>query len=164
MRRSTTTRRATLVARLLTRGVMAAVITDPRDMVYLIGYPGTTPLGPNPFAGGCSAALVLTTADDCVLVVGRPDPWMIDLDAGPVEVRPFDTFSDLTPLRPRGRFGVAVAEALAGASLVSSARIGYDAASLPALALEAIETRFSANPAGRYRRRRRGRSDAEISR
>ena len=107
-------RRATLVDRLLRRGVGAAVITDPRDLLYLIGYPGTTALGPNPFAGGCSAALVLSSAGEAVLVVGLPDPWMIDLDAGAIEVRPFNTFSDLTPLRPRGRFGIAVAETLAG--------------------------------------------------
>lgn len=132
-------RRGILVDRLLRRRVSAAIITDPRDLLYLIGYPGTTPLGPNPFAGGCSSALLLTSEGHAVLVAGLPDPWMIDLDAGPVEVTAFETFGDLSPLRPRARFGRAVADALAGLGVGPAATVGYEAGSLPALALELLE-------------------------
>jgi Xaa-Pro dipeptidase len=132
-------RRAMLVDRLLERGVTAAVITDPRDLVYLIGYSGTTPLGPNPFAGGCSSALVLTP-QGAALVVGLPDSWLIDLDAGAVELRTFDTFGDLTPLRPRRRFGQAVAGALTALGTAAEATVGYEAGNLPVLAFELLET------------------------
>ena len=131
-------RRAMLLDRLLERGVAAAVITDPRDLLYLIGYSGTTPLGPNPFAGGCSSALVLTS-EGARLVVGLPDSWMIHLDAGRVEVTPFQTFGDLTPLRPRRRFGQAVADALTALGVGSDVTVGFEAGSLPVLALELLE-------------------------
>jgi Xaa-Pro aminopeptidase len=131
-------RRAMLLDRLLERQVTAAVITDPRDLVYLTGYSGTTPLGPNPFAGGCSSALVVTS-DGARLVVGLPDSWMIELDAGRVEVTPFDTFGDLTPLRPRRRFGQAVADALTRLGVGPGATVGFEAGSLPVLALELLE-------------------------
>jgi Xaa-Pro dipeptidase len=132
-------RRAVLLDGLREQGVTAAVVTDPRDLTYLIGYSGTTPLGPNPFAGLCSSALVVTS-QGAALVVGLPDSWMIDLDAGPVEVRPFETFGDLTPLRPRRRFGQAVADALTALGTGAGATVGYDAGSLPVLALRQIET------------------------
>jgi Xaa-Pro aminopeptidase len=132
-------RRAMLLDRLREREITAAVVTDPRDLMYLIGYSGTTPLGPNPFAGGCSSALVVTS-EGAALVVGLPDPWMIELDAGRIEVRPFDTFGDLTPLRPRRRFGQAVANALTALGAGAGTTVGYEAGSLPVLALRQIET------------------------
>jgi Xaa-Pro aminopeptidase len=131
-------RRGMLLDRLLERGLTAAVVTDPRDLVYLIGYSGTTPLGPNPFAGGCSSALVVGP-EGAALVVGLPDPWMIDLDAGRVDVTPFETFGDLTPLRPRLRFGQAVAGALTALGAGPGAVVGYEAGSLPVLAFQQIE-------------------------
>lgn len=134
-------RRAMLLDRLLGHGVTSAVITDPRDLVYLVGYSGTTPLGPNPFAGGCSTALVVTPRG-AALVIGLPDPWMIDLDAGRVEVRPFETFGDLTPLRPRRRFGGAIADALTALGTGAQEAVGYEAGSLPVLAFEALGTVF----------------------
>jgi Xaa-Pro dipeptidase len=132
-------RRATLLDRLRENGVTSAVITDPRDLVYLIGYSGTTSLGPNPFAGGCSSALVVTP-QGAALVVGLPDPWMIELDAGQVEVRPFETFGDLTPLRPRRRFGEAIADALTALGTGAQEAVGYEAGSLPVLAFEGLAT------------------------
>lgn len=131
-------RREHLAARLRERGVAAAVITDARDLLYLVGYEGRTELGPNPFAGACSAALVLAGERAAVLLVGLPDPWMIDLDAGDVEVRPFATFGDLTPLRARGRLGAAAAEALSALGADGYATVGYEASSLPVLAFEAL--------------------------
>lgn len=143
-----TERRAGLAERLRGRGVDAAVITDARDLLYLIGYEGRTSLGPNPFAGACSGALVLTAEGEAVLVVGLPDPWLIGLDAGAVEVRPFGTFGDLTPVRARGRVGAATAETLTALGVGAAATVGYEASSLPVLAFEALQagraaTRFA---------------------
>jgi Xaa-Pro aminopeptidase len=133
-----TARRAAMVRLMAERGLAACIVTDQRDLQYLIGYRGTTPLGPNPFAGSCSSALVLGAGGEAALVCGLPDPWMIDLAAGDIEVRPFDTFGDLTPIRPRRRLGAAVAAALTRLGAKGGAAIGYEASSWPVLAMEAL--------------------------
>jgi Xaa-Pro aminopeptidase len=123
-------RRGACAERVRAAGLDALVVTAPSDLTYLIGYPGTSTLGPNPFCAGVAAALVVTAAGDATLCAGEPDLEVAGtpLDrVGPLEIERFETFAGLQPLAPRSRLGESLGHVLGRASAV-----GYQPASLPA--------------------------------
>lgn len=132
-------RRSALATLLAELGLAAATITDPRDLEYFSGYTGTTSLGPNPFAGPVGAALVVAASGHGILVVPQPDNALIELNAGAVELRPFETFTELTSLRPRDRLARALHAALAALEVDPKGAVGFEGSSVPAVVLARLD-------------------------
>ena len=101
-------RRDQLANTLRDGGLAAAVIADARDIEYLTGADPLTEVGPNPFAGSISTALVLTQEGEAMLVGPEPDMTLAMHAKTDVPVRTYDTFEDVSALRPRGRLSAVV--------------------------------------------------------
>jgi Xaa-Pro aminopeptidase len=140
------------------------LVTTPSDLRYLTGFDGIAPLGPNPFTGGPSAALLLTR-DGAIMSLPQPDAGLLPDDRD-LEVDAYPTFLELSPLYPRRLFRDALA-ALVERAGAGAARVGYQAESLPAALLMEISERSPAHEprelsdaVGLLRMRK---SDAEIA-
>jgi Xaa-Pro dipeptidase len=140
-------RREILAATIRKLGIAAVVISDTRDLLYFTGFCGVSELGPNPFAGLASAALVVTAEGGGSLIVGEPDSFLVRLNAGNVSVRGFQTFTDLTPLRPRQRIGFAVCAALRDLEVTGAAVVGYEGSATPIVVLDVMRNE---RPKGRF--------------
>ncbi len=135
-------RRAACADILAERRLAALVVSDPGDLRFLIGHTGTTDLGPSPFSGAIGAALVIAQDGKSVFVIGQPESSIIWLDAVDVERFCYETFTDLTALRPRVRLATGVATALERLAMPARAAVGYDASSLTAAVVEDLRERL----------------------
>jgi Xaa-Pro dipeptidase len=124
-------RRERMATMLRELGVSVAVVTDPRDIQYLSGVDPLTALGPNPFTGPVSSAVVLTQEGESTLVGPQPDLSLMELAQRGIATAGFETFEDLTALRPRGRLSRAVVRLLSGFGLPASATVGIEPSALP---------------------------------
>jgi Xaa-Pro aminopeptidase len=123
-------RRGACAERVRAAGLDALVVTAPSDLTYLVGYSGTSSLGPNPFCAGQAAALVVTAAGEATLCAGEPDLELAGTPVdrvGPLAIESFETFAGLEPLAPRSRLSDSLGRVLKGARAV-----GHQPASLPA--------------------------------
>jgi Xaa-Pro dipeptidase len=136
-------RRDQLANTLRERGLAAAVIADARDIEYLTGADPVTELGPNPFAGSISTALVLTQEGEAMLVGPEPDVTLAMRAKTDVTVHTYDTFEDLSALRPRCRLSAAVLYALTDLRVAASTPgVGIESSSVPAGLMECMAERF----------------------
>jgi Xaa-Pro aminopeptidase len=123
-------------------GLDALVVTAPSDLSYLVGYPGISALGPNPFCAGPAAALVILAGSDATLCAGEPDLALAGTpvdSVGPLAIEEYQTFGGLEPLAPRVRLVQSLARALDGARVV-----GFQPASMPANVQPLLEDRAAA--------------------
>jgi Xaa-Pro aminopeptidase/Xaa-Pro dipeptidase len=123
-------RRSRLRDAMATAGVDAYVVSTPTDLLYTTGFDGIAALGPNPFVGGASAALIIT-AGDAVLCLPQQDTATLPADDNGLDVVAYPTFLELSPLHPRrlfaSTFGQLAQQTLRGA------RVAYQPESLPVL-------------------------------
>lgn len=132
-------RRATVAASLPDWGLHALLVTTPADLRYLLGYAGETPLGPNPFTGGPSVALLIgASASVCVLPTS--DVAALPTGGGELELATYETFLGLAPLFPRAAFCELLADVVAR---TAGTRLGFQGTSLTAAAKAAIERSHS---------------------
>lgn len=122
--------------------VDAYLVTTPADLHYLTGFAGTTSLGPNPFTGGASAAL-LVTAESAVLCLPQQDIGALPHNGQAPDLAAYPTFLELSPLYPRRLFTAALVELFERESL-GTRRLGYQAESLPVALADALAQTFPA--------------------
>ena len=120
-------------------GLDALVVTAPSDLRYLVGYPGISALGPNPFCAGPAAALVILSGGEATLCAGEPDLALAGTpvdSVGPLAIDEYQTFASAEPLAPRVRLVESLARALGAVRVV-----GFQPASLPANVQPLVEER-----------------------
>jgi Xaa-Pro dipeptidase len=135
-------RRGASAERVRALGLDALVVTAASDLRYLVGFPGISALGPNPFCAGPAAALVILSGGDATLCAGEPDLALAGTpvdSVGPLAIEEYETFAGLGPLAPRVRLVESLARALGGARAV-----GFQPASLPANVQPLLEERAAA--------------------